>query len=409
MMNVDEIRRNLTAVAAQLDQCDGSTAALLRDLSYALRGGPQTNAWASSNIHQLIETGTVIEHYKNQRRTDKFIAIIEWIRNSLIFAPLVLTWLGISQAVDKYKELIDADHNQISQPFIYLWQQGFGGRLPQILTLGWLAILDFSILFLVLILTLLVYSFYNVVKVKREQEAENLRSTLNYALAGAALCLSTWTVAQPTNFVDRFNQASQEFNRIISELLKQVNVLADRLKNDWQSFDTLRTQLTTTVSTVSTAVIEIKKSNDSLSLAINNLVTPAHDIASLERTLTQNMQTAITSFKDMTGAHAQVVTEQQKWGAALQGVLAKLETTVKVSEDLTRDTGTLMKEQTKLVAAMERERLEQKEITSQMVTVKDSTSRLVQQIDKCTTELSGVNVQLKDLIWRVAERVAGMR
>jgi hypothetical protein len=402
MINVNEIRANLDAVAAQLDQCDGSTSALLRDLSYALQGGPQTNAWASSNIHQLIEPAVVIERYKNQRSTDKFIAILEWIRNSLIFAPLVLTWLGISQAVDKYKELIDADHNQISQPFIYLWQQGFGGRLPQILTLGWLAVLDFSILFLVLILTFLVYSFFSVGKLKREQEAENLRSTLTYALAGAALWLTTRTVGQPTNFVDRFNQATQEFNRVVSELLKQVNVLADRLKNDWQSFDTLRTQLATTVSTVSTAVVEIKKSNDTLSEAINNLLTPARDIAGLERTLTQNMQTAITSFKDQTGVHALVIAEQQKWGAALQVVLTKLETTVKVSEGLTRDTGTFVRKQADLVTAMEHERREQAEITSHMVTIMDSTTRLVHQIDKCTIELQGVNVQMNDLVRRVA-------
>src|SRR5437763_1093240 len=99
MMDATQVRTNLEAVANQVEASDKGAADRLRELSYAVKGGPNADAWAASNIYQIIEPEQIIERYKTQRKTESTISILEWVRNSLIFAPLVVTWFGISQAV----------------------------------------------------------------------------------------------------------------------------------------------------------------------------------------------------------------------------------------------------------------------------------------------------------------------
>src|SRR5207344_2394250 len=51
------------------------------------------------------------------------------VRNSLLFAPIIFTWYAIWRAMEAYHASTVADASLKSQPFLLLWQQGFGGHL----------------------------------------------------------------------------------------------------------------------------------------------------------------------------------------------------------------------------------------------------------------------------------------
>lgn len=402
MLSVNEIRTNLEAIANEIESGDEGSAALLRDLSQALRGGSQTNAWAASNIYHLVNPVTIMDIYKKQPYTDKLVARLEWIRNTLIFAPLVLTWLAISQAVTAYKALIDADHNQITQPFIFLWEQGFGNRLSPLLTLGWLGFLDFVLLFAVLALTVAVYALSTTVKLEREQRANHLESKLSYTLSCSTLWMTAKGSSQPTGIVEHLDRVTKNFNQVTEQLLKEVSGLAERQKADWKAFDTLKTQLSTMVTTVTTAVTSIQRSNDTLNSTISTLTNPVRDIAQLQSVLTQNTQEAINSLNAQTAAQEHVVNEMEKWGLALQETLANLGSTIDTNEKLAQTNITFTERQTQLVNAIENERREQTEIAHHMRQSGDNLKRVVLEINQCTIELRGLNVQLYDLVRRLA-------
>ncbi len=74
----------------------------------------------------------------------RFWAILEVLRNVLVFAPIAVTWLGLSLAAGAYADMLSARPDLVNQPFLLLWQQGFGGRL--LFNFGTLAIIDASLI-----------------------------------------------------------------------------------------------------------------------------------------------------------------------------------------------------------------------------------------------------------------------
>ena len=71
-------------------------------------------------------------------------AVLEVLRNVLVFAPIAVTWLGLSLAAGAYAQMLAARPELVSQPFLLLWEQGFGGRL--LFNFGTLALIDASLI-----------------------------------------------------------------------------------------------------------------------------------------------------------------------------------------------------------------------------------------------------------------------
>lgn len=82
----------------------------------------------------------------------RFWAVLEVLRNVLVFAPIAVTWFGLSLAAGAYADLIGARPDLVSQPFLLLWQQGFGGRIA--FNFGTLAIIDASLIGILILLSL---------------------------------------------------------------------------------------------------------------------------------------------------------------------------------------------------------------------------------------------------------------
>src|SRR5690348_2382963 len=97
---------DLKALAERISEADPRAAQRLKMLSEALviqpasgsSTGPSTIAWASRNVHEIIDIDTIIERVREQ---GSHLAVnwLELARNVLIILPLTFTWFGISQAV----------------------------------------------------------------------------------------------------------------------------------------------------------------------------------------------------------------------------------------------------------------------------------------------------------------------
>ncbi|TMB63931.1 MAG: hypothetical protein E6J49_00390 [Chloroflexi bacterium] len=81
----------------------------------------------------------------------RFWAVLEVLRNVLVFAPIAVTWFGLSLAAGAYADMLAARPDLVSQPFLLLWEQGFGGRL--LFNFGTLALIDASLIGILILLS----------------------------------------------------------------------------------------------------------------------------------------------------------------------------------------------------------------------------------------------------------------
>src|SRR5258708_19669942 len=230
----DVVKTQLEALANYVAKSDKKAANRLRNLRTAVIGGNNADAWASADIEKLINPEQIIENYKNQPVADALTSVLEVGRNVLIFIPLLVSWFGISKAVSTYSDYVGKHEDQISQPFLYLWQTGFGEQLPEIYRLGFLAGIDAFLLFLLVVLTIFHSSLVDIRKRHRIREAENLRADLAEALAGATLCLATRNRQQPTNVADAFDRSARYFGEAVDRMLKRMDDLEKVQKQDQQ-------------------------------------------------------------------------------------------------------------------------------------------------------------------------------
>lgn len=420
LMDPIEVRTNLEAVANRVVATDKEAATRLRDLSNAVGGGQYADAWAASNVFQLIEPDQVVARFKNQRITERIIVIIEWVRNSLIFAPLVVTWFGISQATAQYTTFIHANPTQITQPFLYLWQTGFGGNLPWWQTLSFLAGVDFILLLIVLGLTIWVYSMSSFIRQRREEEAEKLRSTLVHAIAGAVLCLTTRSWQQPTNFVDRFDKAIAHFDTIMAGLVGRVTALTDRQDKELQTFMTFKNDLDTTMKGVSTSMAELKSPIGVLASNVRSLSTPLQDISTKMGDLSQKSQEAVKLLNGQIGSLQGLLTKQEEWVRNLAAILAKLDQITNIGVGLAQKEAEVAKQQamflntvntqqtaantqqTAFLDQVKNQRDAQKELANEVRYISQTVRDIISDLNMTAKELKGLNIQLGQMIRNVA-------
>jgi len=81
---------------------------------------------------------------------------VEVARNVLVFAPIAVTWFGLSIATDAYAKLLADKPDLITRPFLLLWEQGFEG-LVGFLRFSNLAIIDASLIGLLIVLSLAIH------------------------------------------------------------------------------------------------------------------------------------------------------------------------------------------------------------------------------------------------------------
>ena len=81
---------------------------------------------------------------------------IEVARNVLVFAPIAVTWYGLSIATDAYAKLLAERPDLVTRPFLLLWQEGFNG-LVGVLRFSTLADIDASLIGLLIVLSLLIH------------------------------------------------------------------------------------------------------------------------------------------------------------------------------------------------------------------------------------------------------------
>lgn len=320
---VDVVQKKLGELAGALeDKSDAISASRIRQLMIALGGDPTAEDWRSINIQSVIDPAAIAEGIRSRAMPTRKLGFLEWLRNALILLPLMFTWLGISQASQKYQDLVNSDSKQELHSFIFLWQQGFNHTLNPFFILNNLALWDFGLLLLIFVLTLAATWRHNLFNAEIEKYSEQLRLSLSHALGDAALCLARQyreqQSKQPSNlneiarhlsqFTLQFEQTTQQFlNELAEERKRRGDMTAFTAALDKMSKDMLA------------AATSIYQTNNSLTTTLQDLLVPAKEIPKIVIAATQ----AVGELNTISGEMKQLIAEQGKWRQELQSVLAQ--------------------------------------------------------------------------------------
>src|ERR1700694_2037260 len=108
MVDNSLVKESLVKLADRMQDSDPGGASRLRLLGDAVMGGPNTDAdtWAATDIYKFIDLDSIVEHIRSQFTRGRYIDYLELARNTLVLAPIIVTWFAISQAVPAYHNLL---------------------------------------------------------------------------------------------------------------------------------------------------------------------------------------------------------------------------------------------------------------------------------------------------------------
>lgn len=313
MKFITDTQDKLIAVASKIHKTNPSAAARLVRLGNAVVHTPDSmaEAWSTNDIHQMIDAHVIAEQIRAKDIPPLWLRYLEWLRNLLIFLPLVLTWWGISNAVSSYSIFVtavtnnpQADKSVLQLPFIYLWQQGFGGYLPSWITLGKLAFYDFVLLLALVVLTGIVNIRTHLRTGRKEREAEEIQEQLTDALSDAALCLTRRPGQQQIgNARDVLDQMEKERQLREQELTALQNMI---------------NSLNTISQNMLNGAMHIQQSTDQLKQVLQNLTPPVQQMAADQNQMLGEMRQLVSLQNTTTNDTRQLITDQQQWSAAMQ-------------------------------------------------------------------------------------------
>ncbi|BCL77981.1 hypothetical protein ccbrp13_04460 [Ktedonobacteria bacterium brp13] len=410
------VRADLEGAAKKIEKHDPRSANRLLELADAVGGGSYSDAWAASDIYSMVNIPVIVNRYRNQPKKEGPVAVAELVRNILIFAPLIVTWFGISSAASAYSDLVQQEPDKSNLPFVLLWQQGFYGRLSGLQSFSSVATIDFVILSLVLLLTAFVSYYASVTQRKREQEALNLEDELNHALTGARLNLTTKSWTEPTNFVSRFDKLIVDFRTTVGELVQQIKEerieiakLADRQSQETRLFDAFKVDLRNSMNGVASSAAQMSGTTTTLNQTISTLQTttsqltsPIAALATQQDLLVKNFEDSLDLLRQQVKSQDASVHAQEHWGEELRVSMETLQQAVKQSStqenELTRTVTDLQDGYRNYLDLMKDEHESQRQITNRVYEAADKLGQTVDLLERWHTELNSINVQMDDLV-----------
>jgi len=165
---------------AWADKYEVANDGYVRGLHEALSTRKNLQVWASLNPIEYLP----MPELKAGLAMAKWTRFITVLRNVLVFLPVALTWAAVGQATTAFSKYLKANGSDIVN-FLDFWQNGYG-----VLGSEWkianVALLDFLIIMVVIVLTLLASVFSRRVtelQIMSEKETDRERILLSIEIA----------------------------------------------------------------------------------------------------------------------------------------------------------------------------------------------------------------------------------
>ena len=165
---------------AWADKYDVTKDGYVRGLYEALTSRKNLQIWASLNPIEYLP----MPELKAGLSMANWTRLITVLRNVLVFLPVALTWAAVGEATTAFSTYLKANGSDIVN-FLDFWQNGYG-VLDDKWRIATIALLDFLIIMVVIVLTLIASFFSRRVtelQIMSEKETDRERILLSVEIA----------------------------------------------------------------------------------------------------------------------------------------------------------------------------------------------------------------------------------
>jgi methyl-accepting chemotaxis protein len=289
--------------------------------------------WAFADLHRAVDAGGLAERLAAAETRDDRLSQFEIWRNSLVFAPLVITWLGIFDAARAFAALAQADPAAASRPFLYLWQNRFAGW-------GWFALDLVAILDVILLATMLGLTVYVLIASRRlaareRDAAAALQQEIDSALADADLELAKRRQPQPFAAIGQLARMADLLHEQIKAEGGRVAKLAAEKEQELSQLVVFTPRLAGGAQTMQAAAERLEQAQAGFARLVSELAAPIAELGNRQAELSAALresagragalqgqqEKAARQAGEMAGQQAALLTETRNqmthWAAAI--------------------------------------------------------------------------------------------
>jgi len=415
-----DVRHELELLAkdVQTKGNDPKTANLLRDLGEAVAGGSTFDYWVQADVLELIppERVTDVMDHSNSSGLERWVGIFEWARNVAILLPLIVTWFGISRAMDAYTAMLAEGRVRENDSFLYLWSNGFDGKT---IALGQIALAVVVCLAFVLVLTGIVYALNGRAEHQRREASLQFRTTLEELLARAVLILANQRAQQPFLKLGAIERTAEQIldqirleEQRIEEQRKQIESLRGQKEKEIADLSSFNKSLVNGTKQMVEATNQLHAIYDELTHSMDGLATPVRDLSKQQTELLNATLEVSKEFKQLTQDQNTAVikltrlsNDQQQATSNLDQVSKNLDVLVKTLTQNTERLGQIAEQtgayEREFLTALTGERVAYQNYANNLTTGADKLSEAMRQISDASLIIRTISVDLKQIVGEI--------
>lgn len=222
-------------MASAIKPVDARSADRLTSLADAMASPAGVQHWSDVDLRRVFNVERLSYLYALNRQGGYRSALVETVdrvRNVLVLVPILLTWAALAEAANAYRRYIENHPDQANQPFLLLWQQGFGGEAswfsPNFSTV---ALIDAIIIAVIILLTFYAHGRREAHEDRVSDTASQFQADFENVLAESSVFLATDRASRPQQLAASVENLAERFERSTQELLTQLQVEHDRLES----------------------------------------------------------------------------------------------------------------------------------------------------------------------------------
>lgn len=302
------LARDINGLATSLGEIDSRSSGRLRDLASAVNTPAERSRWNAVDLPQAFNTQRLSHEYALRKVGEQRVKLIELAdkaRNALVLVPVFLTWYALAEAARNYAEYITNNPDAAGQPFLLLWQQGFGQDSWRYPTFSQVALIDAAVIFVIIVLTIYAHGRREDQEDAVANVAADFYATFDNILAEAGVLLARDRAAQPSQLArnvaaltDRFDQNSRELVSLIDDERRRIHDIANQRHEEFQDFALFARSMRAGAEQSNRMLAELRQLSRSLDSSVerlgNDVATTGRHQATLLSTL-QNLEQMTSS------------------------------------------------------------------------------------------------------------------
>lgn len=307
-----EIAEEIGQLSAMVQEVEPKSSRRLRELATALTTETGRQRWSDVDLRRAFNTDRLALAYAVKREggyAPNSIEIADKVRNVLVLVPILLTWAALGEAATAYNRYITENPDQANQPFLLLWQRGFGGQASILApTFSTVALIDAIVIVIIILLTFYAHGRREKQEDLISDSAAEFQADLDNALAEATVLLATDKSSRPAQLTDSVERLADTFSTNSQSLLNQLQVehdrldhLASRREKEFADFGVFASGMRAGAEEMHRLLVDLREVSNGLERALQDLASEVSTSSDQQRTLL----TAVASLERMTSSSIQ--------------------------------------------------------------------------------------------------------